>query len=301
MSLFKKRETISQNIAFMAIMAAINVTFVLLTTFVPFLLFLLVFILPLSCTLVVLLCKKRYFVIYAFATIGLCLIVTIYNIADTLFYIIPSMITGFVFALCIEKKVPYEVSIIGATFVQFGLSYALLPLAELITHVNILDVYSTLMGWSDNPHNLEIQIISVFLVSFLQQIISYIFIKLGLKKLNYEVANTGRETWYILGGLLINLLLTLLFVFVWSPICYVFFVTSLYFGAFIVLKIILAKNKIFYIILTAFSIAFIFLFAAIYPLIQRPFGALFIEAYLYGVGIIGLINNCLIKDNKNIQ
>lgn len=295
MNLFKKRETLAQNIAFMAIMAAINVMFVLLTTFIPFLLFLLVFILPLSCTLVVLLCDKKYFIIYALATVGLCLIVTIYNISDTLFYIVPSMITGFVFAVCIERKIPYSISIIATSFVQFGLSYALLPLAKLITQVDILETFAKLFNVQDFQYLMELELVMVFFVSFLQQIISYIFIKLGLRKLNFNIEKNPNEIWFDLIGLLFNLLLTLLFVFVWSPISFVFLLSSIYFGAFIILYLILSQRTINYLILVLFSVGFIFLFAGVYQYIEQPFGILFIEVYLYGVGIIGLINNCLVK------
>ena len=88
-----KRETLIQNIAYMALMAAINVIFVLLTTLVPVLMFLIIIVLPLTSTMVTLLCKKKYFPIYAIATIALCMIVTIWKIDDTIFYVIPSIIT----------------------------------------------------------------------------------------------------------------------------------------------------------------------------------------------------------------
>ena len=58
--MFKKRETLTQNIAYMGLMAAINVIFVLLTYFVPFLIFLLVFVLPLTSVVVTIFCQKNY-------------------------------------------------------------------------------------------------------------------------------------------------------------------------------------------------------------------------------------------------
>jgi len=61
MSVFKKRETLIQNITYMAIMAAINVVFVVLTTLVPLLMFLIIFVLPLTSTVVALFCKKKYY------------------------------------------------------------------------------------------------------------------------------------------------------------------------------------------------------------------------------------------------
>lgn len=296
MNIFKKRETLAQNIAFMAIMAAINVVFVLMTTFVPFLLFLLVFLLPLSCTLVVLICKKKYFPIYAFATIGLCLIVTIWNISDTLFYIIPSIITGFIFALFIEKRIPCSWSIITATFVQFGLSYALLPLVKLITQVDLLDTFATLFGINEYEFLSYVEFFGVFFVSLLQEIVSYLFIQMGLKKLNYSTESKDNP-WLLLIGLLFNLFATILCVFICPVIVFVFLTSSLYFGVFSIAYLIGQKRKINYILMVILFLISIFVFAGFYQYIQKPFGLLLSEIYLYALGIIVLINNCL-KNKK---
>lgn len=295
----RKIEKTSQNIAFMALMAAINVIFVLMTTFVPFLLFLLVFILPLSCTLVVLLCKKHMFPIYAFSTIGLCLLVTIYNISDTLFYIIPSIITGSVFAFCIEKKVPYQFSIILSTFVQFGLSYALLPLIELITQVDLLLAFAKMLKLESHQYLTELNYIAVFIISFVQSLVSYLFIKLGLKKLNFEMTKLRNENFLILAGLIITLLLTLLFVFVYPKITFIFFASSIYFAAFIIFDLILNGNKYTYTAIVVFFFVFLLLLGLLYGYVREPLGILLIQIYLYIVGIIAFINNFLV--NKGIK
>ena len=101
MEIFKKRETVTQNIAYMAIMSAINIIFVLLSNLVPGLLFLLVLILPLTSTVVTLYCKKVYYPVYAITTLGLCLAVAGgFSIFDALIYVFPSLIVGFVFGVC---------------------------------------------------------------------------------------------------------------------------------------------------------------------------------------------------------
>ena len=173
MELFKKKENLSENIAFMAIMAAINVVFVIMTTFIPFLLFILVFLLPLSCTLVMLLCRKEYFVIYFVSTILLCLATTFWNISDTLFYIIPSMITGSLFALFINKRIQYQYSILICTIVQTCLSYLSLPLIKLITTIDILELYTSFFTFDTASQKIAFQLIAVVIISLLQEIISY--------------------------------------------------------------------------------------------------------------------------------
>ena len=88
MALFKKKTTLVHHITYMGIMAAINLIFIILATFVPPLMFLLILLLPFASTVVSYYCLKRYYIIYAVATIGLCLLCS-FNISDTIFYVVP--------------------------------------------------------------------------------------------------------------------------------------------------------------------------------------------------------------------
>ena len=169
MTIFKKRETLIQNISYMALMAAINVVFVLLTTFVPFLFFLIVFVLPLTSTIVMLFCRKRYFLIYALATLGICLIVTLSNIGDTLFYVLPSIITGGLFGLLIEKNINNNVIIILATIAQSILTYAALPLIELFSGINVIYTFVNLFKLNDFEYVTYLIPISIFFISLMQK------------------------------------------------------------------------------------------------------------------------------------
>ena len=295
MTINKRFTTVSQCITFMAIMAAINVIFVLLTTFVPFLLFLLVFLLPLSCTLVVLMCPKKYFIIYAFSTIGLCLIVTIYNISDTLFYIIPSIVTGFVFAVCVEQKVNFSIGIILASFVQFGLSYAAIPLIKLITQVDILLVFEQAFGIGEIDNLQTFEFLAVFLLSFVQELISYLAIKYGLQKLNYKIEEDKTSLLIIGLALLINLFLSLLFILLEWSIFVVFFFTSLFFGFVLVMWIIFLGRVYNYAILAVLSIALIFVFALLNSNFGLSAGLLTIIGYIFSILIIAFVNNWLVK------
>ena len=149
MSLFQKRDSLIQNIAYMGIMAAINVIAVVIMNFVPFLFLPLALFMPLTSTVVTLFCKKRYFIIYAIATIGLCFLVSINNISDTLFYVIPSVISGFAFGMMIEYKFPSIVSIFVAGLIYCGLSYSVIPFIEFIYGQNMIEVVATIFGLKD--------------------------------------------------------------------------------------------------------------------------------------------------------
>ena len=93
MALFSKKTSLVHNITYMAIMTAINLVFIVLDTYVPFMMILLILLLPFVSAVVSYFCQKKYYIIYAIASIGLCLI---FNIADTIFYIVPAVISGFV-------------------------------------------------------------------------------------------------------------------------------------------------------------------------------------------------------------
>ena len=128
--MFKKRETALQNMTYIALMCAINVIFVLLTTILPFLFLLIVFLLPLTSIIIYLFCKKYYFPIYAISTVILCALFNIWRVTDTIFYVVPSIVTGFIFGVCIERKVPAFFTIIVASIAQALMTYASFPLIK---------------------------------------------------------------------------------------------------------------------------------------------------------------------------
>ena len=77
---------------------------------------------------------------------SVCLLI---DFSDALFYVVPSLLTGFVFGFFIEKRVPSIFVITAITVLQFGLSLASIPLIELITHRNIVDDMATLFKLND--------------------------------------------------------------------------------------------------------------------------------------------------------
>ena len=189
MKQIQKKETLIQNITYMALMAAVNIIFVLLTTFVPVLFFLIVFVLPLTSVVVTIHCKKRYFPIYAVATVGLCLICTIWRIDDTIFYVIPSIISGFVFGFMIEKKIPSYWIILATTVLQIGFTYASIPLIQLMTGRNIIEVFATAFGIADFKYLDYVVPSFIFFMSLAQQVLAFMIIKEELPKFGYELSD----------------------------------------------------------------------------------------------------------------
>ena len=298
MPLSEKKKTLVQNITYMALMAAINVIFVLLTTLVPVLFFLIVFVLPLTSTIVTLHCKKRYFPIYAFTTIGLCLICTIWKIDDTIFYVIPSIISGFVFGFLVEKKVPSFWIILSTTLIQIAFTYASIPLIKLMTGRNIIEDFATVFGIKDFIYLDYITPCFIYFIALAQEILAFAIIREEIAKFGYTLNEPKNTPLSLAISIATSIVLAIIFAFIYGPLAYLFTLIALFLSIYAIAHLILANNKVLYIILGATFILSIFLFAVFYPLVAKPLGLLFINIFFFMVAIIVLINNYLLKPKK---
>lgn len=269
--MLSKRTTLIQNISHMAIVSAINIIFVLLANFIPILSILLVLILPLLSAVTIIYCEKKYFPIYAVATIGLCLLVSINNIGDVLFYVLPSIITGAIFGLFIEKEINSLWSISTATIAQFALTISINPLIKLITGINFIDLISKFMDGS----------IFILLISFAQIILSYFVIKEEIKKLGVEVnfKLDHKDISIVLFVIIILTLLQIPFAFIYISISYVLMVLAMVYCLIFIVYFMFKKATWIYIFTPVSFIVSIILFALLFPLIDIKYGLLLINLY----------------------
>ena len=298
MSIFRKRETLLENITYMGLMAAINVVFVLLTFFVPFLLFFLVLILPMGNAIVTIYCKKRYYPIYALATIGICMLVTMTNIGDTIFFVIPSLVTGFVFGLLIKKDIPIIVTIAAATAIQIVLTYPGLWLATQILYPNQEDIFvaaARTIGVTNDTlvEYIKHQIIAV--IALVQEVLAFIVIKGEIGKLGVDIKENNWMEKYLPIILLITCaLLSLLFAFVYSPISYIFMLGTCLFGIYETGLLILEKKKWIILSLIGSYLVGLILFVILFAISPKYLGFLHLQYAFCLVAIIVFINNYLL-------
>lgn len=295
MGLFKKRETLVQNIAYMGLMAAINVIFVILTTLVPVLFFLIVFVLPLTSTIVALHCKKRFYPIYAFATIGVCMLCTIWKIDDTIFYIIPSVISGFIFAVMVEKEISAPWIIIATTIVQMAFSLLSIPFITWVFGRDIVTTFAAIFNLENYQYLEYVAPAFIFLLSFIQCVLSFMVINEEIKKFGYQLKEANLLSYKMLLGLLTSLTLVIIFALTYKPLSYTFLMAALYFACLIVGGLINRKQIWIYISLIASLIVTFVLFAILYSYIPTPLGLLIVGVLFVLVGIIAFIDNCLLK------
>lgn len=201
MKFLSQKKSAAQIIALMAMMSAINIIVSVIAAFSVIASVLLIIILPLTSTIVVLTCPEKYFPIYAFATIGLSVVATIWNLDVTLFYVAPSIVSGFVFGFCIKRSLYFGWSIVISALLQMGISFAIIPLINVLFEINfihdllvIFKIYDAIPG--------EIFICcSFYVIALIQTFLSYFVVKNEIEKIKPLKAESNGIKYFSFAGI----------------------------------------------------------------------------------------------------
>ena len=293
MSLFKKKTTLVHHIAYMGIMACINVLFIVLETFIPIGVFFLILFLPLVSTIVSYFCLKRYYIIYAAASFGLC---AIFNPASAIFYIIPSLASGFLTGVFLEKKINPFWIILACTVIEVSFTYAFIPLIELITGVNFIEKILQIISLNDFVYRDELYNLTIFFIALAQCSLAQFVLLNEIKKMGIEI-NTRVNSFlpYII-GLWACLIVATIFAICYRPLAFVFIVISFYFALFLLADIIISQKVVGYVVLGSLLIVSFFAFSFLYSQIEKPLGLMLTGFFPLSVSIASFINNYLIKN-----
>ena len=297
MALFSKKTSLVHNITYMAIMTAINLVFIVLDTYVPFAMILLILLLPFVSAVVSYFCQKKYYIIYAVASIGLCLI---FNIADTIFYIVPTIISGFVIGLLLDKQINPFWMILCSTLIEVALTYAFIPLINLLSNADIVVTFLTIFKLNDFAYREELMHIFILFIALTQCSLTHFVLLTEIKKIGVET-NTRVASFipYII-GLVACLIVALIFAFTYRPPSLAFIALSFYFATYLLFNIVLSKRPIIYVILGISFLIMFFLFVLFFTKIDKPMGFMLFGLFPLGIAITSLFQNYLPNNNSNI-
>ena len=301
MELFSKRESLVQNIAYMAIMAAINVIFVLLSNILPVLLFLLVFILPLTSAIVTIYCKKRYYPIYFVVTLLLCFAVTSgFSIFDTFIYVLPSLITGFLFGYAIEKQVPAIYVLVVVSLIQYALTIlTFFILGKIVTDLNLTETIINAFGLKDYAFKAAILQVFLFIVSEIQILLSLLFIKIEIKKLGLDINLYCKKPYFLYLFQIVFFALSVISYFYFKDYTIVMILSVLPIYVYQIVILMLKRKIWIYVSLVIIHLAFLFLFALLYSYTTSP-NQIILILILFGLTtIIDFLSNYCFKENIN--
>ena len=289
MSWFYKKETLIRTICFMAFFVAINVVCSFLTTVLPLLSIILIIFLPLTSAIVEVMCKDRWFPIYAVATIGLSIVVSLSSIDFTIFYIVPSIFTGYIFGLFSKHNLPNMFAIFFATIIQTLLSFAFIPLIQLITGSNLIDVFAKILRISDRFWFDSMILLLFFGVALMQIILSFIVVQNELNKFGQKSeCKFNQERIAAFTGI-VSAVLTAIFSIFYMPVCFLLIGVTYFFGTYVVIFQGIAKNK-FCLIADGVSILIgIILYAALNKFLEN--GTDFV-LFAIAPGLISIVSIC---------
>ena len=227
----------------MSFFVAINVVCSFLTTVLPLLSIVLIIFLPLTSAIVEVMCKDRWFPIYAVATIGLSIVVSLSSIDFTIFYIVPSIFTGYIFGLFSKHNLPNMFAIFFATIIQTLLSFAFIPLLQVITGSNLIDVFVKILRISNRFWFDSVILLLFFLIALIQIILSFIVVQNELNKFGQKSECKFNQERIAAFSTMGAALLSTIFSFFYMPLCYLFIGIAFYFTAFVVIFQAQNKNK----------------------------------------------------------
>ncbi len=303
MNFFNKKETLIQNMTFMALMSAINVIFALLICFVWYLAIILVLVLPLTSLLVGLYCKKRYFPLYLICSLALCFLVTIYDPVNTIFYVFPALISGFVMAFLINLKMRAVYLVVAVSLVNLAFNYLSIPFIRFYYNQDIIAILQSLLKAENNQYFYLLVPLLLYLYSLLQSFLTYIIIKDELKKFKYEVDKSDRLIYInIIVGTIMLILQGILSVYALEWAYLVMIIGLIYFIDYLVIRF-KTNPKIYIITYGVIVFINIFLFLSLYQYMESSKSLLTLNGFTICIIFDYLINYQLLirlkKDKIN--
>lgn len=301
MKLIYERKNLGKSIPLMALMAAINIIVAELAGLSPIVSIFLILVLPLTSAIVELCCKDRYFPIYALATFGLSLALTFWNIETTIFYVFPSIITGYIFGFMAKHKIPAVWSIFTAILAQMSITFALIPFINFVFQVDMVQTFKVAFR-VENMVYIDITIPTfVFLISLIQCSLSQIIVSQELQRfgLNSETKDVFDIIAFGFGSLIALLIIP--FYFFSLEAAYLCLAISIYFACYSLTTIFINK-KYFWLIPSGVALLItILLFALVQSYLKEASQFLLFGILSMCICLISLLFSFLKKKKEKIQ
>ena len=281
--------------AFMALMAAINIIISVISAFSPIASVILVIFLPLTSTLVELYCEDKYYPIYAIATFGLGIVATLWNMQTTFFTLLPSLLTGYIFGLFAKHKFQPFWSVLVSSLFQSLITFAFIPLINIIFDVDIIYTFKYAFGLTNSASINTIIPAFILAISFVQIALSYLVVSFEIRKFDQEM-NYEKDNYMLFGiiGSVISFAILGLY-FVSLAIAYTFLILSIYFTVYIVISFINDRMWRTLILSGVFVLLNIFIYALAYSNMKENSALLLLGVTPFCISTLSLVVSFLKK------
>lgn len=282
-------------------MAAINGLFSLIASFTPLGgLFIMVF-LPLASAAAAILCKPKYVFIYVIAALGVSFALSAWNFQNTLFYTVPSIVTGTAFGLLAKKKVPLSLIFVTVSLLYMGFVYLSLPISDALYGLNPVTVLLRMGGWENNAEVQAMVPAAILLYSMASTALMTFVIYAGFDRFGIEFQ---KEEAAFAVFPVVSILFCALAVsapFYLPSLTYVSLVISLAFSLLSLLPLIKAKKVWLYVLAVLLLMAAIIATAALYHYYPGMTGVALFSLYGESLGLSGLVGAIILARRRHGQ
>lgn len=274
-------------------MAGIDAIVSLIASFLPLSAIFLMFLIPLTSTLVALYCKGRYLPIYLIAAFGTCMALSAWNFQNTIFYVLPGLFTGISYGLLYKKGIPSSLNIFITSLIQFAFFYLSLWLVKWIYGVDMPSFLLRLIGQGNNGYALDIFPLFGFAYCLATVCLSHIFAISPLSKLRvYQKEMESLD--YLMPALGIFFSASAFgFVFLSPLVGYLLLGMAIYWAAWSVTLFIDYHHPASFIVLAILMVISIFMFALLYSKMDGNKGLILVSFIPFSVSISAIFNKCL--------
>lgn len=173
-----------------SIMAAINVIFALISSYIFAFSLLVMLFLPLASIVVALNVDLKYYPVYLIGTLLLSLVLNFANFDNTLFFLLPVLMSGLTFGLLIKHKVSDVFIILIVSLVNLTTLFITIPIINLIYDINFLEVFASFIGFNDLAVGRLILPSVLTLLAFMQTLLTLVIISQDAKYFQIEINTT---------------------------------------------------------------------------------------------------------------
>jgi len=228
MKFFRARISPVENLTFIAMMVGFDAILSLISALLPLSSIFIMLIAPLLSAAVSLFCKKRYLAIYVIAGIGICIAITAWNFLNTLFYMIPALITGLVYGLLWKAKLPASANVFLSSLLSLAFFYLSILLIRGLLSADMVQVLLTFVGRGDDPGAKTIFPLFALGYSYAQTGIMHAFVSYQIARLGHEENEQPKmRLWYPIFSI-VFLIPALILAFLQPSIAYLFLGLGIY-------------------------------------------------------------------------
>ena len=300
MAALTPRKGAIKNIAFMALMCAVNALFSILAAFVPLSAVFLCLFLPLSSALVGFYCEGKYAPIYLIASIALSLGCTAWDLSSALFYTIPAILTGFAYGFLKKIGLGSAWTIFAVSLLNEGLAYLSMPLIRVMYEIEMEQSLLALIGLSESAFAHVLFHAAVLAFSLAQIALVSLFIDLIWPKLAQE-KQSGFKIPAVFTPIMVLFLSLLVLVlgFFNTPTSYFFLTAAVYWAVQSTFQMFPASHRWLYFIYGGLFLAGLACFASCFSLLPDPLGLLLFAAFLSAWCLGALLQDLLLWKQKS--